>query len=185
MPLGFVKSVFLMDRQVLFSLALCAHRSSRSSTCRLAAQAQCDPGVVALTCPAWQARDSVCAGTVFVGPVVQWARFGEPEACQNWSKSFWRHSPVLVFDACRKRVKVGFRGRSSSLGDFESVASLLCTGAALSSVLVDFVAGAALLSFSCKFRGRRSLLVPGCRFRGRRVTLSRRDRSRCGAVHNL
>ena len=62
-----------------------------------------------------------------------------PETCQNWSKSFWRHSPVLVFDACRKRVKVGFRGRSSRLDDFEFVAGLLCvTGAALSSVLVEF-----------------------------------------------
>ena len=59
--------------------------------------------------PAWQARDSVCAGVVFV--VAQSARFGEPEACQNWFKSFWRHSPVLVLDACRKRVKFGFRGR--------------------------------------------------------------------------
>ena len=104
------------------------------SRCR--ASGICDAGVVAMTCPAWQARDSVCAGAVFVGPVVQSARFGKPEACQNWSKSFWRHSPVLVFDACRKRVKVGF----------QFVASLLCvTGAALSSVLVEF-------------RGRRSTL---------------------------
>ena len=30
-----------MDRQVLFSLALCANRSFSSSTCRFAAQAQC------------------------------------------------------------------------------------------------------------------------------------------------
>ena len=88
---------------------------------------------------AWQARHSVCAGAVFVGPVVQSARFGGPETCQNWSKSFWRHSPVLVLDAWRKRVKVGFRGRSSTLDDFEFVASLLClTGAALSSVLIEF-----------------------------------------------
>ena len=95
--------------------------------------------MVALRCPAWQARDSGCAGAVFVGPVVQSASFGEPETCQNWLKSFWRHSPVLVFHACGKRVKVGFRGRSSSLDDFEFVASLLCvTGAALSSVLVEF-----------------------------------------------
>ena len=82
--------------------------------------------VVALRCPAWQARHSVCADAVFVGPVVQSARFGRPEACQNWSKSFWRHSPVLVLDACRKRVKVGFRGRSGTLDDCEFVASLLC-----------------------------------------------------------
>ena len=73
-----------------------------------------------MRCPAWQARDSVCAGAVFVGPVVQSARFGGPEA-------FWRHSPVLVLDACR------------TLDDFEFVASLLCvTGAALSRVLVEF-----------------------------------------------
>ena len=46
---------------------------------------------------------------------------------------------MLVLDACRKRVKIGFRGRSSSLDDFEFVASLLCvTGAALSSFLVEF-----------------------------------------------
>ena len=75
----------------------------------------------------------------FVGPVVQSARLGGPETCQNWSKSFWRHSPVLVLDACRKRVKVGFRGSSSTLDDFQFVASLLCmAGAALSSILVKF-----------------------------------------------
>ena len=79
--------------------------------------------------PAWQARDSVCADAVFVG-------IGGRENC---SELFWRHSPVLVLDACRKRVKVGFRGRSSTLDDFEFVASLLCvTGAALSSVLLEF-----------------------------------------------
>ena len=45
----------------------------------------------------------------------------------------------LVLDACRKRIKVGFRGRSSSFDDFEFVASLLCvTGAALSSNLLEF-----------------------------------------------
>ena len=46
--------------------------------------------------------------------------FGGPDTCQNWSKSFWRHSPVLVLDACPKRVKVGFRGRSSTLDDRRS-----------------------------------------------------------------
>ena len=30
-----------------------------------------DPGAVVLRCPAWPARGSVCAGVVFVGPVVQ------------------------------------------------------------------------------------------------------------------
>ena len=95
--------------------------------------------MVVLRRPAWQACDSVCAGAVFVGPVVQSARFGGPETCQNWSKSFWRHSPVLVLDACRKRVKDGFCGRSGTLDDFEFVASLLCvTGAARSSVLIEF-----------------------------------------------
>ena len=98
-----------------------------------------------------------CFEVSFVGPVVQSARFGEPESCQNWSKSFWRHSPVLVFvDARRKRIKVGFRGRSSSLDDLAFVASLLCmTGAALSSVLVE----------------------PSAHFR----TLGGSNRSRCGA----
>ena len=140
--------------------AVSLRRRSVLEGCR--ASGSCDPGVV-LRCPAWQARGSVCAGAVFVGPVVQSARFGELEACQNWSISFWRHSPVLVLDACRKRVKVGFRGRSSSLHDFDFVASLL-------------------RSFSCKFRGRRSTFAPGCGFRGRHVTLTQRDRSCCGAV---
>ena len=55
------------------------------------------------------------------------------------TKSFWRRSPVLVLDACRKRVKVAFRGTSSSLDDSEFVASLLCmAGAALSSNLLEF-----------------------------------------------
>ena len=183
-----------MDRQVLFSLALCANRSFskldvsfRCAGAVFHSSGICDPGVVALRYPAWQARDSVCASVIFVGPVVQSARFGEPETCQNWSKSFWRHSPVPVFDACRKRVKVGLRGRSSSLDDFEFVASLLCvTGAALSSVLVEFCGRRSTLElFACKFRGRRSTLAPGCRFRGRHVTLTERDRSRCGAVHIL
>ena len=71
----------------------------------------CHWDLVALRRPAWQARDSVCSDAVFAGPAVQSARFGELGRCQNWSKSFWRHSPVLVLDACRKRVKVGFRGR--------------------------------------------------------------------------
>ena len=76
---------------------------------------------------------------LFVGLVVQSARFGELETCQSWSKSFWRHSPALVLDACRKRFNLGCRGRCSSLDDFEFVASLLCvTGAALSIVLVEF-----------------------------------------------
>ena len=43
-----------------------------------------------------------------------------------------RRSPVLVLDACRERVKVGFRGKSSSLDDFELIAR------AISSVLVEF-----------------------------------------------
>ena len=143
-----------MDRQVLFSLALCGNRSFskldvlfrcagavfwKAACSRCRAIGICDPVVVAFRLPTWQARHSVCAGAVFVGPVVQSARFGGPETCQNWSKSFWRRSPVLVLDACHKRVKVGFCGRSISLDDFEFVASLLCgTGAAVSSVLVDF-----------------------------------------------
>ena len=80
----------------------------------------------------------VFAPVLFVGPVVQSARFGELETCQNWSKSFWRRSPVLVRVACCKRVKVGFPDRCSSLDDFEFVAILLC-------VLVEY-------------RGRRSTL---------------------------
>ena len=92
----------------------------------------CFSGVDVLRCFAWNARAIVSSSVVFVGPVVQSARFGELATCQNWSKSFWRHSPVLVLDACRKRVKVGFRGRRSSLDEFEFVASFLCvTGAAL------------------------------------------------------
>ena len=59
------------------------------------------------------------------------------------------------------------------MDDFQFVASLPCvTGAALSSILVEV-------------RGRRSTLAPGCRFRSRHVTLTQRDRSRCGAMHML
>ena len=114
-------SVFLMDRQGLFSLALCANRSFSSSTCRFAAQAQCFGrlcvlvavplgfSVVALRCPPWQARHSVCAGAAFDCPVSQSARSGGPETCQNWSKSFWRHSPVLVLDACQSWISWQFQ----------------------------------------------------------------------------
>ena len=173
-----------MTCAALFSFALCANHSFSSSTCfrcagaifwqaacsRCRASGTCNPG-------AWQARDSVSA---FVGPVVQSTRFGGPETCQNWSKSFWRHSPALVLDACRKRVKVGFRGRSSTLDDFEFVASLLCvTGAVLS--WLNFVAGAALWSFCANFVAGALLWHLG-RFRGRHVTFTQRDRSRCGAL---
>ena len=44
-------------------------------------------------------HDSVCAGAVFVRPVVQLDRFGKLEKCQHGSKSFWRRSPVLDLDA--------------------------------------------------------------------------------------
>ena len=83
------KRVF--DGSALFSLALCANRSFSSSTCCFAAQAQCfgrlrvlvavpvgvaiQAGRFEVSCLA--ARDSVYAGAVFVGPVVQSARFGE------------------------------------------------------------------------------------------------------------
>ena len=125
------------QRCVLFRCAGAVFWKAACSRCR--AIGICVPRVVVSRCLAWHARGSACAGAVFVRPVVQSACFGELEACQNWSKSFWRRSPVLVLDACRKRVKVGFRGRCSSFDDFEFVASLLCvTGAALSSVLIEF-----------------------------------------------
>ena len=92
---GSAERVSLMTCDALFSLALCANRSFSSLTCRFAAQAQCfgrlrvsfrcrdngicDPGVIVLRCPAWQARDRVCAGAVFVGPVAQSARFRDFE----------------------------------------------------------------------------------------------------------
>ena len=62
--------------------------------------------MVALRCLARQARDSVCAGIVFVGPVVQLARFGELVKCVKIHRNL--SGPVLVLVACRKRVKVGF-----------------------------------------------------------------------------
>ena len=79
--------------------------SWKAACSRCRASGICDPGVVALRCPA---RAGVCVSIIFVGPVVQSARFGEPETCQNWSNSFWRHSPVLVFDACRNVSKLDF-----------------------------------------------------------------------------
>ena len=108
-------------------------------------------------------------------------------------------------DAYRNRVKVGFCGRSSSLDDFEFVASLLCVaGAALSSVSVEihgrrdtlelfvqilrlaqYFGAWARISWQARhFDSARSLsLWRGAR--GRHVTLTQRDRSRCGAVHIL
>ena len=134
--IGPVRELYLLKLNVSFRCAGAVFWKAACSRCR--ASRICDPWVVALWCPAWQARDIVCAGAVFVGPVGQSARFGGPETCQNLSKSFWRHSPVLVLDACRKRVKVGVRGRSRIWDNFEFVASLLCvTGAAVSSVLVE------------------------------------------------
>ena len=110
------RSVFLMDWQVLFSLALCANRSFSSSTCRFATQAQCFGRLCVLVAApvgfAIQGGRFEVSWPLIVfapAPFVQSARFGGPETCQHWTKSFWRHSPVLVLDACRKRVKVGFR----------------------------------------------------------------------------
>ena len=52
-------------------------RSAWKTACsRYRAIGICVPGAVV-----WRARDSVCAGIVFVGPVVQSARFGELEMC--------------------------------------------------------------------------------------------------------
>ena len=114
----------------------------------------CLSGVVVLRRLAWQAHAGVCAGVIFVGPAVQPACFGELDMRQNWSTSFWRHSPVLVLDACRKRVKVGFRDKRSSLGDSEFVASLLCVaGATLASVVLQFRGRRITLEFFCKFSG--------------------------------
>ena len=113
-------------------------------------------------------KGHVLEGCVLLGRHVQ--AFVPLPMRQNCSKPFWRRSPVLVLDACRQRVKVGFRDRRSSLEDSEFVASSLCvTGAALSSVWLQF-------------RGRRiawELFVPkkwqaqyffglGRRFRGKR-----------------
>ena len=152
-----------MDRQVLFSLTLCANRSFskldvsfrcagavfwKAACSRCRAIWICDPGVVALRCPAWQARHSVCADAVFVGPVVQSARFGGPEACQNWSTC----SRCGAVHILRRKVNLlrtlGGSNRSRS--------------------------GAV-----------RILSAPGCRFRGKCVTLTQRDRSRCGAARIL
>ena len=108
-----------MDRQVLFSLALCANRSFskldvsfrcagavfwKAACSRCRASGICDPGVVALRCPAWQARASVCTSVIFV---VQSARFGELERCQNWSKS--------VTGAAVSSVLVELHGRRGTL----------------------------------------------------------------------
>ena len=95
MPLGFVveacfdgsaSAVFIGPVVALQDQRVVLLRRHKAACSRCRASGICYPGVVALRCPAWQARDSVCAGAVFVGPVVQSARFGEPETCQNWSK---------------------------------------------------------------------------------------------------
>ena len=169
---------FSMSLEALNSLRPCVNRVFCSVACYFAAQAQCFGRLFSLPChcdlrsrggrfeaSCLAGARCVCAGVLFVGPVVQSARFGELERCQNWSKSLWRHNPALVLDACRKRVKVGFRGRCSSLDDFEFVAS----AQHFRACWLNFVAGTALWSFSCKFCGRCSTLAPGCRFRGRHV----------------
>ena len=126
-----------MTCDVLFSLA-CARIVASQARRVVSLRRRCVLEVCVFSLPCqWDLRSR--GGRFKVSCLVSLALSGEPETCQNWSKSFWRHSPALVLDACRKRVKVGFCGRSSSLDDFEFVASLLCvTGAALSSVLVEF-----------------------------------------------
>ena len=79
-------------------------------------------------------------------------------------------------------MKVGFRGRRSSLDDFEYVASLLCvTGAAVSSVLVEFRGRRSALELVVQISWQAQYLAPGCRH----VALTRRDRSRCRTVRIL
>ena len=99
----------------------------------------------------------------FVGPAVQSARFGKLDMCLIRSKSCWRQSPAQILDACRKRVKVGFRDRCSTL---------------------NFVARDTLeLSRRCS--GRRSTLAHGCTVAGRaRATsvLSRTAAENCAAA---
>ena len=107
---------------------------------------------------------------------------------------------MLVLDACRKRVKVGVRGRSSILDDFEFVASLLSWQArhfdGVRSLSLwrsaRFVENGEANPLRASDRSNRSrcgavriLSAPGCRFRGKRVTLTQRDCSRCGAVRIL
>ena len=72
-------------------------------------------GVVVLMCFAWNARASIFSSVIFVGPVVQSARFHNFRFERNRSKSFWRYSPVLVFRMRRESVKFRFRGRRSIL----------------------------------------------------------------------
>ena len=52
----------------------------------------------------YDTRACVCASVIFVGPAVQSACFGEPEMRQNWLRSCWRHSPVLVLDAAKQDI---------------------------------------------------------------------------------
>ena len=68
-------------------------------------------GVVVLRCFAWNARASVSSNVVFVGPVVQSARFHDSRFARNRSKSFWRYSPVLVFRVRCESVDFRFRGK--------------------------------------------------------------------------
>ena len=68
-----VMGVVVLQLEVSFRCAGAVFWKVACSRCR--ASGICDPGVVVLRRPAWQARDSVCAGAFFVGPVVQSARF--------------------------------------------------------------------------------------------------------------
>ena len=138
-----------------------------------------------LRCPAWQGRDSVCAGAVFVGPVVQSARFHDCRFARNRSKSFWRYSPALVsfpravrecqsliswkaphFERFACRCNVIFRDRRSTLElvvqiswqHFRAFRADFVAGAVLSSLRADVVAGAAL------WVGRIALAVARCTF---------------------
>ena len=59
------------------------------------------------------------------------------------------------------------------------------TGAAVSSVLVEFRGRHGALELFVQISWHAQYFGAWCRFRGRHFALTQRDRSRCGAVHIL
>ena len=76
----------------------------------------CVLGVVVLRRLPWQARASVCTSVTFIGLVVQSARLGEVEMCQN---------PPNSSSPCCKHVNVGVHVRWTMLSSWQGYVAWL------------------------------------------------------------
>ena len=111
---------------------------------------------------------------LFVGPVVQSARFGGPETCQNWSKSFWMSQSHVPATKSTPKEKLQSAVPATK---FSQHARKCC--ACLQSKLATNSKSSKLLHLP------RNSTLTRLRHASKTNTGLWRDRSRCGAAHIL